>query len=58
MNDTVQKTMTNATTEAKAQFDAASKVFESYIGNDGAKKAAEQSAETLRAARHDGGLAL
>jgi hypothetical protein len=50
MNDTMQKTMTNAATEAKAQFDAASKAFESFMGNDGTKKAVEQSAEALRAA--------
>jgi|GEM_PF-6541511 len=50
MNDTMQKTMTTAANEAKAQFDAASKMFESFAGNEGAKKAAEQSAENLRAA--------
>ncbi|MCA8929616.1 MAG: phasin family protein [Alphaproteobacteria bacterium] len=50
MNEAVQKTMTNAANEAKAQFDAATKMFESFMGNEGAKKAAEQSAENLRAA--------
>jgi hypothetical protein len=50
MNDTVQKTMTNAANEAKAQFDAATKVFESFMTNEAAKKAAEQSADNLRAA--------
>jgi hypothetical protein len=50
MNDTMTKSMSNAANEAKAQFDAFSKVFESFIGQDGAKKAAETSAENLRAA--------
>lgn len=50
MNDTIAKTMTNAANEAKAQFDAYSKVFESFMGQDGAKKAAESGAENLRAA--------
>ncbi len=50
MNNTVHKTMTNAANEAKAQFDATTKVFESLMSNEGAKKAAEQSAENLRAA--------
>jgi hypothetical protein len=50
MNDTIQKTMTNAANETKAQFDAFAKVFESFVGQDGAKKAAETGAENLRAA--------
>jgi hypothetical protein len=50
MNDTMTKTMTNAANEAKAQFDAYAKFFESFMGQDGAKKAAETGAENLRAA--------
>lgn len=50
MNDTIAKTMNSAANEAKAQFDAYSKVFESFMGQDGSKKAAETGAENLRAA--------
>lgn len=50
MNDTIQKSMTDAANEAKAQFEAAGKAFENVLGNESAKQAAEQSAETLRAA--------
>jgi hypothetical protein len=50
MNDTMQKTMATAANEAKAQFESATKMFESMMSNDGAKKAAEQSAENLRTA--------
>ena len=50
MNDTIAKTMTNAANEAKAQFDAYSKVFESFMGQEGSKKVAETGAENLRAA--------
>ena len=50
MNDTITKTMTSAANEAKAQFDAYSKTFESFMGQDGTKKAAEAGAENLRAA--------
>ncbi|HKK30953.1 MAG TPA: phasin family protein [Alphaproteobacteria bacterium] len=50
MNDTMQKTMTQAANEAKAQFDTFTKSFESFMGQDGAKKVAETSAENLRAA--------
>lgn len=50
MNDTITKTMTSAANDAKAQFDAYSKVFESFMGQDGSKKAIETGAENLRAA--------
>jgi hypothetical protein len=50
MNETMQKTMTNAANEAKAQFDTFAKAFESFMTQDGAKKAAEAGAENLRAA--------
>ena len=50
MNDTITKTMTNAANEAKAQFDAYGKMFESFMGQDGTKKVAETGAENLRAA--------
>ena len=50
MNDTMTKTMTNAANEAKAQFDAYGKMFESFMGQDGTKKVAETGAENLRAA--------
>ena len=50
MNDTIAKTMNSAANEAKAQFDAYSKVFESFMGQDGSKKVAETGAENLRAA--------
>ncbi len=50
MNDTIAKTMTSAANDAKAQFDAFSKVFESFMGQDGSKKAVETGAENLRAA--------
>ena len=50
MNDTMQKTMSSAANEAKAQFESANKMFESMMTNEGAKKAAEQGAENLRAA--------
>lgn len=50
MNDTMTKTMTNAANEAKAQFDTYSKVFESFMGQEGSKKVAETGAENLRAA--------
>jgi hypothetical protein len=50
MNDTMQKTMATAANEAKAQFESATKMFESMLTNEGAKKAAEQGAENLRAA--------
>jgi len=49
MNDTIQTTMTNAANEAKAQFESFTKSFEQFASNDVAKKAAEQSAENLRA---------
>lgn len=50
MNDTIQKTMTTAANDAKAQFEAFAKSFEPFLGQDGAKKAAETGAENLRAA--------
>ena len=50
MNDTITKTMTNVANEAKAQFDAYGKMFESFMGQDGTKKVAETGAENLRAA--------
>jgi hypothetical protein len=50
MNDTMQKTMATAANEAKAQFESATKMFESMMTNEGAQKAAEQGAENLRAA--------
>ena len=50
MNDQIQQTMSGAANEAKAQFDSATKMFESMMTNEGAKKAAEQGAENLRAA--------
>ena len=50
MNDTIAKTMNSAANEAKAQFDAYTKVFESFMGQDGSQKAAETGAENLRAA--------
>lgn len=50
MNDTIAKTMNTAANEAKAQFDAYGKVFESFMGQDGTKKVAETGAENLRAA--------
>ena len=50
MNDTIAKTMNGGANEDKAQFDAYSKVFESFMGQDGFKKVAETGAENLRAA--------
>ncbi len=50
MNDTITNSMNSATNEAKAQFDAYSKVFESFMGQDGTKKVAETGAQNLRAA--------
>ena len=50
MNDTITKTITSAANDAKAQFDAYSKVFESFMGKDGSKKVVETGAENLRAA--------
>ena len=50
MNDTITKTMISAANDAKAQFDAYGKMFESYMGQDGSKKAVDTGAENLRAA--------
>ncbi|MGY9057550.1 MAG: phasin family protein [Alphaproteobacteria bacterium] len=50
MNDTIQKNMASAANEAKAHFESFSKVFESFMGQDGANKAASAGAENLRAA--------
>ena len=50
MNDTITKTMTSAANDAKAQFDAYGKMFESFIGQDSSKKAVDSGADNLRAA--------
>ena len=50
MNDTFQKAMANAASEAKSQFETFSKAFDPLFNNEASQKAAESGAETFRAA--------